>query len=189
MGRGGHHFSGGHYHHHHSGSGESLPLSVTIPILLIFLFVAFLMDVAENDKIRNGEKLMEGYTITEYLYDNADYFHDSYEHLVVEGLQHFYETTGAQMVIVTQEERTTDELTEEKYYEMFNDESHVLLVLPITGFLGGNSVQYYYMGDEALRVIDETGINRLLENIENSWSSREKGWKEEIIDIADLIAS
>ena len=151
--------------------------------------VTLVSGTAENDKIRNGERLLEGYTITEYLYDDADYFEDSNEHLVIEGLQYFYQTTGAQMVIVTQEEKITDKLTEEKYYDMFDDEAHVLLVLPVTGLFGGNSVQYYYMGDDALKVIDETGVNRLLENIENSWSSREERWKEEIIDIADLIAS
>ena len=191
MGRGGHHFSGGHYRHHHRSSDEGLPLSVTIPMLLIISFVLFLMDTAERDNIRNGEKLvlMEAYAITDYLYDNADYFDDSRESLIIEGLHHFHETTGVQMVIVTQNEKVTDKITEEKYYEMFDDEAHILLILPVTSFLGSNNVQYYYIGDEALKAIDETGINRLLENIENSWSSREERWKQGIIDIADLIAS
>ena len=185
MGRGGHHYSGRHYHRH-SGS-SSANIGATIIGLLIGLVIVFLINTAQNDKIRNGEKISEDYILTEYLYDEADYFEDTQEHLVIEGLQYFYQTTGAQMVIVTQNERTTDKLTEEKYYEMFDDEAHVLIVLPMTPLFHTNNVQYYYMGDEALKVIDETGINRMLENIDYSLSSIEKKWKQEIIDIANLI--
>ena len=189
MGRGGHHYSGGHYHRYRGGSGGDIPLGVSIGTIIVILVIVFLMNTAQSDKIRNGEKISEDYILTEYLYDEADYFEDTQEHLVIEGLQYFYQTTGAQMVIVTQDERITDKLTEEKYYDMFDDEAHVLIVLPMTGLFGTNNVQYYYMGDEALKVIDETGMNRMLENIENSWSSREATWKEEIIDIANLIVS
>ena len=190
MGRGGHHYSGRHYHRYRgSSSGGDMPLGVSIVMLLVCFGLMFIITTAQSDKIRNGEKISEDYVLTEYLYDNADYFEDTQEHLIIEGLQYFYQTTGAQMVIVTQDERITDKLTEEKYYDMFDDEAHVLIVLPMTGLFGTNNVQYYYMGDEALKVIDETGMNRMLENIENSWSSREETWKEEIIDIANLIVS
>lgn len=187
MGRGGHHYSGIHYHRHSGSSSGNI--GATIIGLLIGLVILFLINTAQNDKIRNGEKISGDYILTEYLYDEADYFEDREEHLVVEGLQYFYQTTGAQMVIVTQKESTTDRLTEEKYYEMFDDEAHVLIVLPMTPLFGTNNVQYYYMGDEALKVIDETGINQMLEDIEYSWSSREETWKEEIINIANLIVS
>lgn len=189
MGRGGHHFSGGHYHRYRGGSGGDMLLGLSIVILLVCFGIIFLITTAQSDDIRNGEKISGDYTLTEYLYDEANYFDDNEEYLVIEGLQYFYQTTGAQMVIVTQDERITDKLTEEKYYDMFDDEAHVLIVLPMTGLFGTNSVQYYYMGDEALKVIDETGMNRMLEKIENSWYSREKTWKEEIIDIANLIVS
>mgnify|MGYP003304704322 CR=1 FL=1 len=187
MGRGGHHYSGGHYHRYRGSDGGNL--KATMIGLLIGFGVLFIINTVENDNIRNGEKISGDYILTEYLYDEADYFDDRYEHLVIEGLQYFYQTTGAQMVIVTQDERITDKLTEEKYYEMFDDGAHILIVLPMTPLLGTNNVQYYYMGDEALKVIDETRMNRMLENIDYSLSSREEKWKEEIIDIANLIVS
>ena len=189
MGKGGHHFSSGHYHRHGGRSDGEVPIGVSIVILIVCIAIIFLNETAAKNDIRNGEKISDKYLLTEYLYDEADYFDDSEEYLVIEGLKYFYQTTGAQMVIVTQDGQTTDKLTELKYYEMFDDEAHVLIVLPIKSRSGGNIVQYYYIGDEALKVINETGIYRMLEKIGNNWSSREKSWKEEIIDIANLIVS
>lgn len=189
MGRGGHHFSGGRIYRSYGSSGGDLPLGFYIVMLLVTLGLVFIVNTSNSDHIRSGDRISVEYVLSDYLYDEADYFDDNKEHLVVEGLEYFYQATGAQMVIVTQSESTSDKLTEEKYHYMFDDEAHVLIVLPITGLFGGNNVQYYYMGDEALKVIDETGMNRMLENIDGSWSSLEEKWKQEIIDIADMILS
>lgn len=186
MGRGGHHFSGRHHYRHH-GSSSDMPISVLVTLLIVTLSLYWIFSAIENDNIRGGEKISGNYTLTKYLYDDADYFENSNEKLIIEGLKYFYKTTGAQMVIVTQNSSINDRLTKDMYYKMFDDESHILIVLPVTKLFGSNSVQYYYIGDKALKVIDETGMNRMFENIDNSWWPKEAAWQEAIIDIADLI--
>ena len=189
MGRGGHHHSHHHhhYHHRHYGSSSSAPLWVYVVMLIVIFGVAMLLSNAITDDIRNGERIDTTYELTGYLYDNANYFNYAEEVMVIESLEYFYENTGAQMVIVTQNEYKNDSKTEQMYYEMFGDESHVLIVLPMDGLFGTNSTQYYYMGDDALIVIDETGINHMLDNIDNSFSSKGEAWSTAIRDITDLI--
>ena len=190
MGRGGHHVSHHHHYHHHRGGGTSdLPLWMDLIIIFVVFAILFGSESCITDEIKGKEKISDEIVLTDYLYDKADYFEDSEEGLVIEGLKYFYNKTGVQMVIVTQNERITDALTEKMYQKMFKDESHILIVLPITGIFGGNSVQYYWIGTNALKVVDETGMNRLFENIDNSWSSRESAWKSKVISLADLIVS
>lgn len=190
MGRGGHHFSSGHYHRYRHNENSGLPISIAIVLLGILLGIYFIVTAVQMDHIREGNKISGNYDLTKYLYDDANYFNDQREHYVIEGLKYFYKTTGAQMVIVTYDGKMTDELAEKMYYDMFDDESHVLIVLPIINFFRGNYVQYYYIGDEALKAIDEKGMNRMLEYIEdNLFYSKEKRWKKEIASIADLIVS
>lgn len=190
MGRGGHHrsFHRSHYHRHY-GSGGDAPLWVYFVSLGIIVVIMFFITTATNDDIRSGDKINVQATLTEYMYDNADYFTDEDEKLIIESLKYFYEKTGAQMVIVTQDENINDSGTEKKYYEMFKEEAHVLIVLPMDGLFGGNYTQYYYMGDDALKVIDETGMNQMLEQIENGWESRGSNWSKAIKEITDLIMS
>lgn len=191
MGRGGHHHSHHHHHHYHhrhyGSSSSSAPLWVYILMLVIIFGVAMVITAAINDDIRSGERIDTTYELTGYLYDNADYFNYAEEVMVIESLEYFYENTGAQMVIVTQNEYINDSQTEQMYYEMFGDESHVLIVLPMDSFFGTNSTQYYYMGNDALIVIDENGINSMLDDIDNSFSSRGDAWSTAVRDITDLI--
>ena len=188
MGRGGHHRSYHRsYHRRYGSSGSSLPLWADFTILGVVLVFLFFSTVSTNDKIRSGDRINVECEVVEYLQDNADYFNDEAEKQIVESLKYFYEKTGSQMVIVTQKENINDSGTEKMYYEMFDDEAHVLLVLPMDGLFGGNYTQYYYMGDDALKVIDETGMNHMLEKTENGLQSRGTVWSNAIKNIANLI--
>ena len=190
MGRGGHHRSSHHHHHYRHRSGyDDTPLWVYLVCLGIVLLVTFFMTVATNDDIRSGDRINVQCETTEYMHDNADYFTTEDEAMILEALKYFYEQTGAQMVIVTQKENINDSGTEKKYYEMFTDEAHVLIVLPMDGLFGDNYTQYYYMGDDALNVIDEDGMNRMLDDIDGSWGSKGSCWSNAIKEITDLIMS
>ena len=191
MGRGGHHrsFHRSYYRRYHSSGGSDTPLWVYLVALATILGLGFLITAGTNHAIREGDRINVQATLTEYMYDNADYFTDEDEKQIIDSLKYFYEKTGAQMVIVTQDENINDSGTEKKYYEMFKEEAHVLIVLPMDGLFGGNYTQYYYMGDDALKVIDETGMNQMLEQIENGWGSRGSNWSKAIKDITDLIMS
>lgn len=188
MGRGGHHRSYHRsYHRRYGRSSSGTPLWLDLVLLGVVLVISFFMTVSTNDKIRNGDRISVECELVDYMQDNADYFTEEAEMQIVESLKYFYEKTGAQMVIVTQKENINDSGTEEMYYNMFNDEAHVLIVLPMDGLFGGNYTQYYYMGDEALKVIDENGMNRMLEKTEDGWSSKGTEWSNAIRNIADLI--
>lgn len=77
MGRGGyHHYYKGHYHRYKVGRGGDIPLGVLIVAILVLLVISYLINTAQSDDIRNGETISEDYVITEYLYDEADYFED-----------------------------------------------------------------------------------------------------------------
>lgn len=192
MGRGGHHHSHHHHHHHHHhyggyyGGGEAAPLWVYIVILVALITFYMMVCTARDNDIRSGDRINTQYELTEYMYDNANYFGEGKEK-VISSLEYFYEQTGAQMVIVTQQEYIDDAGTEKMYYDMFDDESHVLIVLPMDGMFDENETQYYYMGDDALRVIDETGMNYMLECIDDAYEGRCNAWSREIRDITNMI--
>lgn len=188
MGRGGHHRSFHRSHYRRYGSSyNDTPLWVYLVILGVVLTIGFFITTANNDKIRSGDKINVECELVDYMQDNAGYFSEEDEAKIIESLKYFYQKTGAQMVIVTQKENINDSGTEKLYYEMFDDEAHVLIVLPMDGLFGTNYTQYYYMGDEALKVIDETGMNRMLDKIDNSLSSKGTSWSNQIKNIADLI--
>lgn len=182
MGRGGHHHNS--HHHYRSGGTSDLPLGAYIIILVIALIIGIFITAYKNDKISNKEPIQEEIVITEYLYDNVEYFSSAPED-VISGLKYFYEKTGVQIVIYTTNGKVTDEYTKNLYYELFDDEGHVLIVLPIKLF--GNDTQYYYIGDNSELIISDTTMNYLFEKINKSWSNKCTAWNESLIKTADLM--
>lgn len=188
MGRSGHHSSRSYHHHHHYGSTRaSLPLGFYIAVLVIVIIIMIALESNETNKIKGKEKLDTEISLSEYLYDEADYFADSKEQELIGGLEYFYETTGVQPVVYTTTDYVTEGYVTKLYYKMLTDESHIMIALPIDFF--GNNDQYYYIGDDAETIITEVTMNEIFDRIDSSWSSKETAWNKSFREVAELIVS
>ncbi|MDO4283050.1 MAG: TPM domain-containing protein [Clostridia bacterium] len=188
MGRSGHHSSRcSNHHYHRHGRGGELPLGFYIVLLVICLVIFISSEVSKTNQIKGKEKLNTDITIGSYLYDEANYFSDSKESELKDGLKYFYDVTGVQLVVYTTGDYVTEGYATKLYYELFTDESHIIVALPIK--YGKNSDQYYYIGDDAETIITEVAMDELFDKIDSSWGAKEDAWKKSLYNVADLIVS
>lgn len=186
MGRSGHHHSSHHHSHsRHYGSNETLPGGCYVAMIVLVLFLMFVSKTLEYNKISGHERLHTDVTITDYLYDEAEYFDDSREDEIIAGMRYFFVKTGVQPVIYTTYDYVSEESVTKKYYKMFDDGSHLLIALPINLF--GNSDQYYYIGDDAERIISEYTVDAILDRVDNTFLSRNTAWRRAFEAVADMI--
>lgn len=165
MAHGGHHSSShSHYHHHgsRSGGGEFTWIEGVIFIVCIIIFISSAR--SRQNTISNKQPLDGKYeTYTPYLIDKNGYFSNPNE--LIAGLQYFHEHTNIQIVVMSSNESWSDSKVTEQYYHMFNDEAHVLIVVPVSWF---SSTEYYAIGDLANTVFNDTTMDVLLDNIDGS---------------------
>lgn len=189
MGRSGtHRRSRTRHYRSYGGSSSSLPLWVYVLLIFIFIFINIQSDNARRDKIKDKDTLQVSIEIMDYLYDDADYFKDDSEKELIKGLTYFYEKTGVQPVIYTKKGSSAESEAKELYLELFNDEAHLLIVVPVDMF-GGNSTRYYYMGDDTETIVTEDIVNYLLDYVDASWSSKTTAWSNAFRETADLMLS
>jgi hypothetical protein len=182
MAHGGHH-SHSHSHHHHyhrsgSGSSSGVELAICIIAILVFLFIsAISSDIS-------GKKPLEGTyeTYSSYVIDKEEYFSNTNE--LISGLKDLHEKTNVQIVVMSSHDSWSDRKVEEKYYEMFNDEAHILLVIPVGWF---SSTEYYAIGDLANTVIGDREIDYLLDFINGSNDGSK--WNKKLTEFTEILLS
>lgn len=180
MAHGGHH-SHSHSHHHYHGSGSGSFDGVEVAILIIAI-IALLFISAISSNI-SGKKPLEGTyeSYPSYLIDKEEYFSDAHE--FISGLEYLHEKTNVQLVVITSRDSWSDRKAVEKYYEMFDDEAHILLIIPTSWF---SSTEYYAIGDLADTVISDREIDYLLDSINGSndgskWNTKIRAFVETLL--------
>lgn len=182
MAHGGHSGGGGHYHHHYrSGSGGSATwgeifLSLGIVVALVIVFAAI------SASRLSGKQPLEGKyeTYPSYVIDEAEYFSEIED--LVSGLRYIHEKTNVQVVVMSSNESWSDSKAVEKYYELFDDEAHVLIICPTAWY---SSTVYYAIGDLADTVIDDYAVDHLIDNVDKSRKGSK--WKKYIISLTDSL--
>lgn len=115
-----------------------------------------------------------------YIIDEKNYFENVSS--VIEGLEYLYNSTNVQMVVIVAEHYWSKSDTLDMYYEMFDDECHVLYIYSPSSF---NST--YAIGDLAKQVIDDTAINYLDKKLKRHSDS--EYWKKTLINFSDELLS
>lgn len=131
---------------------------ITIAIFVICIFSVFgsyysgiSKSTIERTPIQKGKEV-------EYIHDDLDWI--SNESRAEQGMKYFYDETGVQPVVLLKSEidgdyhpngDTIDLFLEDTYNELFDDESHMLLLLIDTGSDWG---AWTYVGSTASTVVD-----------------------------------
>lgn len=114
------------------------------------------------------------------MIDEAEYFSEVEE--LVAGLRYIHEKTNVQVVVMSSNESWSDSKAVEKYYELFDDEAHVLIICPTAWY---SSTVYYAIGDLADTVIDDYAVDHLIDNVDKSRKGSK--WKKHIISLTDSL--
>lgn len=180
MAHGGHCGGGGHAHSH-SRSGGDTPgwvLWLALALVAVFVFIEYSVDSAN---LSNKHPLEGKYEIyPSYVIDESEYFSETEE--LIDGLRYVYEKTNIQVVVMSSSDSWTDDKAVEKYYELFEDEAHILIICPTAWY---SSTVYYAIGDLADTVIDDYAIDHLIDNVDNS--RRGSKWKKYLISLTDRL--
>ncbi len=183
---GGSHYSG-HYHHYSNyggyWSGNEGPLETVVILVICGLLLATLVYIrttANNSKyIIGGKEPLKGeFEVVQYIHDDGTF--ENVENLQ-EGLEYLKEKTNVQLVIeTTSDEWMSNGKAVDEYYKLFDDEAHVLLIVPPKG---SRDDFYYAIGDDADSVIGNKEIDYLIEEVKNSRNGMY--WGEILHDFAD----
>lgn len=179
MAHGGHHSSGGHYHSHsryRSGSGISSIIVIIIIIALIIINAIMKPDIRGRQPLEGDYK-----SYPEYVIDEKGYFRSPEE--LIAGLEYFHQRTNVQIVVMSSKGSWSDKKAVEKYYELFNDEAHVLIVCPTSWY---HTSVYYAIGDLADKVIDDDVMDTLLDGVMKNVRSG-KRWEKRLIRLTDTM--
>lgn len=193
MAHGGHH--GGHHSHHRSyyrsrsstryysnGSGSGTLIPSIFALFLIILMGTVFLKVASSSSLTGKAPLDGQYEVYKYLLDEQDYF--SNKDQIIEGLEYLHEKTNVQVVLMSSNESWSDSKAVKQYYEMFDDEAHVLIIIPSNW---SSSTTYYAIGDLADTVINDSAVNHLLDTVGNKHNGRT--WKSSLTKFADTLIS
>ena len=184
MAHGGHCGGGhSHYHRHYRGRGADIPL----PIALLFLVVAFALFfwlyTVQSD-IGGKTPLVGNYeTYPNYLLDENNYLSDHEQ--IVNGLKYLHKKTNVQVVVMVSSESWSDSKIVDKYYELFNDEAHMLIVITSAWY---QSTDYYAIGDLTDSVIDDRAATYLINTLIDNSRNGEK-WEKVLKEFTDKLLS
>ncbi len=183
MAHGGHHSHSHHHHHHYGSSYRSSDSGSIVPVFVGIIVLLVVIAVLGSTSI-SGKKPLEGTfeTYPSYLIDKEEYFYDTHE--LISGLEYLHEKTNVQIVVMASRESWSDQKANEKYYEMFGDEAHILLIVPTSWF---SSTEYYAIGDLANSVIGDTEMDYLLDNINGSKDGLK--WNKQLTSFTDKLLS
>lgn len=174
----GHHHYGGHYYHSSRYSDDEILWPLIAILTLLFIALAF---DSSSRTTTPKQPISKDYELSSYILDEEEYFKNTVE--LRSGLKYLYEKTGVQVVVMSTKEYYSDSMAVDKYNELFNDESHVLIIIP-TNFWQSDE-QYYAIGDTANTVIDDTALDYLLSNVESSKNGKE--WEKYLKFLADKL--
>ena len=174
---------GGHSHVHYyrrrsRGSSSWGEFFFRLSIIAVILLI---VTAIENDKLRGRHPLEGEYeTYSSYLIDNEEYFYNTQD--MIDGLKYWKERTNVQIVVMSATGSWSDAKALDKYYELFDDGAHVVIICPIAWY---TSNTYYAIGDLADKVVDDDVIMHLIKQVDNSRNGSK--WKEELKALADMI--
>lgn len=182
--------SGDHHYYRYGNRSSDIEANIIAGvILLLILFVintvsSYHEDTIKRERISGKEPLRTSYEVTAFLLDSEEFITEP--ELLVQGLSYFHEKTGVQLVVKTTNQNFSDEKTLNLYNQLFNDESHVLLVIPTTYKQSvEDPIQFYAIGDDANAVITDDTMDYLLENISDTSSGM--SWQYSLEEIANII--
>lgn len=116
-----------------------------------------------------------------YIVDEKNYFENINN--AIEGLEYLYKSTNIQMVVLISKNYLSESNTLDMYYEMFDDECHVLYIYSTSSLYEST----YAIGDLANEVIDDKAINYLNKKLKGH--SDGEYWKENLINFSDELLS
>lgn len=144
------------------------------------------INFTDSRRVYSDTKVTEKYEVKgdfefyhTYFIDNAEIMKSRLQ--LEEGLKYFFEKTNIQMVVVTSNASFSDQKAIDKYNEIFDDESHILIIIPKSA-----DTQYYAIGDDIYDRIDESILDDLLDNINDYCDGN--AWKEALISWTDSIS-
>lgn len=182
MAHGGH--CGGHSHSHYHGgrSGETSSWGEILCELGILAVILIIIAAVKTDSLKGRHPLEGTYEkYPSYVIDREEYFSDTRD--MIDGLKYWERKTNVQIVVMSSSESWSDAKAVDKYYEMFDDESHVLIICPTAWY---TSTKYYAIGDLADDVMDDTAMDYLLDSIDTGIRNGSK-WREGLIELADMM--
>lgn len=180
MAHGGH-SGGGHHHHHYRSGGSSTSWGEIFFCLGIALILGIVFTIISNSRLSGKEPLKGEYeTYPSYVIDEAEYFSETGE--LISGLKYIHEKTNVQVVVMSSKESWSDAKAVEKYYELFDDEAHVIIICPTSWY---SSTVYYAIGDLADTVIDDYAVDYLIDNVDKSRDGSK--WKKYLISLTDSL--
>lgn len=182
MAHGGH-SSGGHHHHYHhyrSGGGSTSWSEIFLGFGII-IAIAIVFAIISNSSLAGKEPLEGEYeTYPSYVIDEAEYFYETED--LIAGLKYIHEKTNVQVVVMSSNDSWSDSKAVDKYYELFDDEAHVLIICPTAWY---SSTVYYAIGDLADTVIDDYAVDHLIDDVDKSRSGSK--WKRYLINLTDML--
>lgn len=154
-----------------SGSGSSGCLNVVLIIIMAISAAAFLFTImSSSDEIVRTPLSDGAVTETAYYTDELNWIDSKVE----DGLRYFYKKTGVQpYVYITDSigsgsDAEIQAFAEDKYYELFDDSAHLLLVFYEKN---GNYRTYCLSGAVAEEVMDAEARNVLLNTLDENYSN------------------
>ena len=114
------------------------------------------------------------------MIDEAGYFQE--KRALTAGLKYIHEKTNVQVVVMSSNDSWSDAKAVDKYYELFDDEAHVLIICPTAWY---SSTVYYVIGDLADTVIDDYAVEYLIDGVDKS--NKGSKWKTYLISLTDKL--
>lgn len=172
-----HHYSSSDDNRHNKPAWKQFLETIFFIFILFFGIVGCFLRINEN---HTPKYALEGeysayYT---YLVDNRNYFSNSDN--LISGLEYFYQKTNIQIVVITSNEDLSDSKAVSEYYQMFDDEAHILIIIPKTG-----NIIYYAIGDLADTVFGDKDMTNLLNTTVRN-SKNGEVWEKYLKKSADL---
>lgn len=183
MAHGGHSGGGHCYHYHHSyrsGGRSATRGEVLLCVGIVIALVTFFAIAIDSNL--SGKKPLEGEyeTYPSYVIDEAGYFQE--KRALTAGLKYIHEKTNVQVVVMSSNDSWSDAKAVDKYYELFDDEAHVLIICPTAWY---SSTVYYAIGDLADTVIDDYAVKYLIDGVDKS--NKGSKWKTYLISLTDKL--
>ncbi|MDO5155464.1 MAG: TPM domain-containing protein [Eubacteriales bacterium] len=204
-------FSGSYYHsyvdrrgksHVYYSSQKHVPkpdksqMIMTIISLTVFLLVVLFITV--TGYIDTTHKLNDTTPDVVRIYDEEDFFTDSEEQVLSDTLEEYYQQTGVNAVVCAVSNSqwkihyaSLEKYAMEKYYELFSDEKHYLVVFSNEMLEDGWQDWYFetIVGDDTTRAIGPTKESYMVEQIQNQlWNNDNNAGTAIHLAFQDLIA-
>lgn len=157
-----------------------IALFIACCIGVCLMVYGIISTVFPDYNIGGKSPLEEEYEVVQYLHDDGIL---SNQEELIHGLEYLREKTNIQMVIITSSQKWSDGAAVREYYLTFEDEGHILLIVPPEG-----STRFHYaIGSEASTVIDSKAMSYFVNQVKHSRDGAY--WEKQICNFADELVS